>query len=138
MTPTTIQTNIYPFECISIDIQGPLPVSTDHNDVEYRYILSIIDIKSRWVELVPLSDTLATTISMAVYTEWLCRYLRPRVVLSDQGPKLKANVVKDLFSSYGISYMFITTYMATANSICSKSISTQVLKEFSIWSYFLV
>ena len=120
LTATTIQKNISPFECIAIDIQGPLPTVTDKHGVEYQYILSIIDIKSRWVELIPLSDTLATTIASSVDSEWLCRYPRPSAVLSDQGVNLKAKEVQELFKSYGIRYNFTTTYMATANSICER------------------
>ena len=65
-TPTTIHDNIQPFEFIAVDVQGPLPLITDNHGVEYRFIFSIIDIESRWVELIPLPDHQASTLCDAL------------------------------------------------------------------------
>ena len=120
LSKTTIQDNIQNFEVIALDLQGPFPISVDSDGVEYNNLLTIIDIHSRWVELIPLSNVKSATIAQAVDDWWFCRYPRPRMVLSDQGPNLKAVEVQELFKSYGVNHHFTTTYSATANSIVER------------------
>ena len=120
LTPTNIQQDTEPFEVIAIDIQGPLPMVTDEHNVTYQYIFSIIDIKSRWVELIPLHDHKAVTVCNALDNEWFSRYPRPRMLLSDQAQELIGKELQDLLASYGVSSSTTTAYQATANSICER------------------
>eukprot|EP00834_Sanchytrium_tribonematis_P007901 NODE_800_length_3823_cov_0.427766.p1 type:complete len:698 gc:universal NODE_800_length_3823_cov_0.427766:2156-63(-) len=115
-----IHNNISPFEIIAVDLQGPFPSSDDPEYEEFKYLLTIIDISSRWCELIPLQNQLASTVSQAIDDWWLNRYPRPLVMLSDQGANLKSKEISDLCASYGIRHTFTTTYMATANSICER------------------
>ncbi len=70
---TNVDLDIDPFEVVAIDIVGPLAtVYTDGN--EYENILTIIDIKSRCVELIPIRDTTYTTIAAEFDNNWLNRF----------------------------------------------------------------
>ena len=51
----------------------------DGEGVEYEHILTIIDIGSRWVELIPLSNTSGANIAREFDREWLNRYPRPKI-----------------------------------------------------------
>ncbi len=91
LTATDIQSKTTAFEIVASDLQWSA------TGEKYKYLLTIIDIHSRW-------DQDSTTIATAILYEWFCRYPRPRIILSDQGPNLKAKPVADLFSSYGIQH----------------------------------
>ena len=120
LSATDIQDNVSNFEIIAFDVQGPLPVNFDKQNVEFKNILTIIDIRSRWVELIPLPDTEAATVAEFLDDWWLCRYPRPSTLLSDQGKNLMGKEVRELCDAYGIYHTFTTTYSATANSICER------------------
>ena len=120
LTATTVQSTLRPFGVIAIDLQGPFPVNISKTGEDYKYLLTIIDIHSRWVELIPLSSQKSVDIAQEVNEWWFCRYPRPRVLLSDQGPNLKGKPFAELLNSYGVQHHFTTTYMATANSIVER------------------
>jgi transposase InsO family protein len=131
LTPTTIHTNLHRFEVIAVDLQGPWPVSRDNRTgVEFKYLLTVIDIYSRWCELIPLTRQQAELVAESLDHEWFCRYPRPEVLLSDCGPNLKGGEFNELLDSYGIEHHYTTTYMATANAICERMHGTinQILR----------
>ena len=59
-----------PLDDIAIDHIGPFPVSI----VGHKYVLVIMDIFTRWVELVPVPDTKASTTAEAIWRYWICRW----------------------------------------------------------------
>ena len=71
----------YPFDVISWDIMGPLPLSTKGN----KYILVITDLFSKWVEAFPLAVTDSETLASVLMDEVVCRNGVPRSLHSDQG-----------------------------------------------------
>ena len=58
-----------PRSTVALDI-ATLPRSTD----DYRYLLVIVDLFSRYIELVPLRDQSAETVCSAVRSEWIHRH----------------------------------------------------------------
>ncbi len=123
LTGTTIELNINKFEVIAADIMGPLLISKD-DGMEYSHILTIIDIKSRYIELIPLHNTLGPTVATAIDQVWLCRYPRPNIILTDNGKNFIGKEVNDLLLSYGIKHKYTTTYNLQCNSIIERSHST--------------
>lgn len=81
---------------------------------------TIIDVQSRWIELIPLSDQKAFTLCDALDDEWFSRYPRLRIMLSDQEKQLIGQQMQELANSYGITTTTTTAYQATANSICER------------------
>ena len=66
-----------PWAYVSVDLVGPYTV-TSANRVVDLHALSIIDIATQWVEIVPLNaDKGSETIALLFDRVWLCRYPRP-------------------------------------------------------------
>ena len=87
----TIQAS-YPFEKMSWDIMGPMPVTDRHN----KYILVITDVFTKWVEAFPLQNTTAETLAACLVKEVACRYGERAVIHSDQGANLCGDVVHSM------------------------------------------
>ena len=87
----TIQAN-HPFEKMSWDIMGPLPLTDRH----HKYILVVTDAFTKWVEAFPLQNTTAETLAMCLVNEVVCRYGAPTVIHSDQGANLCSEVVRSM------------------------------------------
>ena len=137
-TPTNIQQDIQAFQYISADLMGPLPTFMDENAVEYKYILTIIDIYTRWIELIPLSNQTGPTVAAALDNWWFNRYPRPSRLLSDQGKNLIGKDVTNLCAGYGIKTSQTTAYSATANSICERAHGTinQILRTINVDNWY--
>ena len=131
LTPTNIHYKLARFECVAIDICGPWTTSVDKKTgLEYKYLLTIIDIQSRWCELISLTDHQGLTVCAELDNEWFCRYPRPNIVLSDQGPELIGMEFNELLQSYGVRHHYSTKYMPTANAIVERMHGTinQILR----------
>jgi cleavage and polyadenylation specificity factor subunit 1 len=69
------------FSHIHVDFVGPLPTSREG----YRYLFTIIDRTSRWLEAIPLTSMETDTMVDALINNWVCRFGVPAVVTSDHG-----------------------------------------------------
>jgi transposase InsO family protein len=79
-----------PFDFIAVDIVGPFP-RAENGD---KYILSIMDHFSRYLEMVAIPDQTAETVAAALVRRWVLKFGVPEIVLSDQG----TNFMSGLFS----------------------------------------
>eukprot|EP00834_Sanchytrium_tribonematis_P004958 NODE_272_length_11042_cov_1.328338.p1 type:complete len:245 gc:universal NODE_272_length_11042_cov_1.328338:1499-2233(+) len=127
LLPTSIDEDINPFQIIAIDLVGPMNSITEENGVEFSHILTIIDLKTRFIEMVPLSDITGKTIATTIDNNRLNRYPRPQCCLSDQGKNLVGNKVEELLTSYNIKHLYTTVYNPQTNSILERAQGT--LKE---------
>ena len=75
---------------VHMDIVGPVP--TSHSGK--KYLLTMIDRFSRWIEAVPLSRITAETCSKAFYETWISRYGVPETIVSDQGAQFESVIFK--------------------------------------------
>ena len=87
-----------PFEKVSWDIMGPLPVTSRGN----RYILIVTDLFTKWVEAFPLKETSAGTLANILVDEVVSRYGVPTSVHSDQGKNICGDVTQALCDILGI------------------------------------
>ena len=78
----------HPFQKITWDIMGPLPVTRKGN----KYILVVTDVFSKWVEAFPLQVTDGLTLTSILMDEVICWYSVPQQLHSDQGSNLNAEV----------------------------------------------
>ena len=100
-----------PFEILSWDIMGPLPISSQGN----KYILVVTDIFTKWVEAFALKDTTANTLATVLLDEIICRYGAPCTLHSDQGANLCSSVIQCLCALLGVSTTRTSAYHPEGN-----------------------
>ena len=106
----TIQAT-YPFEKISWDIMGPLPLTSREN----QYMLVVTDLFTKWVEVFPLADITATTLATILMNNIVSRYGVPAYLHSDQGANLCSTVVQELCRLLGIHRTRTSAYHPEGN-----------------------
>ena len=85
-----------PFHKVAIDVVGPLPLTPRKN----RYILTYIDLGSRYPEAVPLRTTTSRVVADALLTI-MSRLSVPSEILSDRGSNFLSS---DAFDFLGIHH----------------------------------
>ena len=79
-----LQVPMKPWESISIDFIGPLPISKDRNG-EYNSITIVIDLLTRMVHLIPSRvDYMARDVAELVFFEVYKHHGLPRKIVSDR------------------------------------------------------
>ena len=96
----------FPCQRVALDIMGPLPITDRGN----RYILVIADYFTKWVEIFPMPNMLATTVSRLLMDGWICCYGAPSTLHSDQGPQFESKLFKDLCRLFNVTKTRTTPY----------------------------
>ena len=97
------------FSTIHLDVVGPLPESEGA-----RYLLSILDRTSRWIECYPMSHASSSECCKA-FMEWASRYGLPSLALSDNGNTFIANLYKDIMDTFNVKVSFVPAYHPATN-----------------------
>ena len=105
-----------PFEQVCLDIVGPLPITSN----DHRYVLTMIDRFTRYVEVVPLQTITAEAVADAYIDRWLCRYGPPREVLSDNGSQFTSKVFQMVQRSTNIKHKFASPYHPQCNGLIER------------------
>ena len=116
-----------PFERISWDIMGPLPVTPRGN----QYILVVTDIFTKWIEAFPLVDTTSATLAKVLMDEVICRYGVPTHLHSDQGANLCSAVIHELSHLLGIHTTRSSAYHPEWNGQverCNRTLESMLAK----------
>lgn len=108
-----------PRHAIAYDI-ATLPFSTD----AHRYVLVIVDLFSRYTELVAMHDQRAESVTEALLANWICRHGRPAVMLSDQGRNVDGEAVRDLCARWGIEKRHSSAYHPETDGLAERTIQT--------------
>ncbi|KAJ8708636.1 hypothetical protein PYW08_010019 [Mythimna loreyi] len=98
------------FEHIHVDIVGELPPSND-----YRYLVTIIDRCTKWLEAIPARDITAETVARAVYDGWISRFGCPLRITTDQGRQFESALFTSLMKKFGVTRIRTTPYHPQAN-----------------------
>ena len=77
---------------LSTDFLGPLPYTPRGN----RYILTVTDHFSRWVEIIPVPDQTAETTARVILNEVIARFGCPISIHSDQGSNYESKIFSEL------------------------------------------
>jgi transposase InsO family protein len=91
-----------PGEVASIDITGPYAISNKGN----RYLLTYIDLFSKWAEAVPLPDQEATTVANALVMQIFARHGECDKLLSDRGRSFTSELMKEICRLLGVNKIF--------------------------------
>lgn len=104
------------FQHIHVDIVGPLPPSR----YGHRYLLTIIDRKTRWPEAIPLRDITAEIVAKEIYDRWIARFGCPATLTSDQGRQFESQLFLSLTKYLGIKKTRTTAYHPQCNGIIER------------------
>ena len=81
----------FPSDMLQIDIVGQLP--TSHN---FKYILTAIDVFSRYLFAIPMTNQGAETTAKALVSIFMRHSYLPKVILSDLGTAFTSNLLAEL------------------------------------------
>lgn len=104
------------FDHVHIDIVGPLPEK--HG---LKYLVTMIDRFSRWVEAVPTRDIEAATVARVFFDNWVARYGAPKHLTSDQGSQFNTSrFFQSLLKVVGCQRIRTTPYHPQANGLVER------------------
>ena len=104
------------FERIGIDLVGPLPITTLKN----RYIIVATDYLTRWPEAQAVPNASAATLAQFIFTEIVCRHGIPKIILSDQGPNFRSDMLRILCEKLLIHHKFSSPYHPQTNGMVER------------------
>ena len=106
-----------PWETISIDIVGPLPVDGNSN----RYIVTMMDVYSRYLIAIPVRNHRASTVSRCLYESVVAYFGAPRSILSDRGTEFTSMIWESLTQMLGAKIKLTSPYYPQGNSVIERS-----------------
>ena len=106
----TTPTFTTPFKRVALDVVGPLPLTTRKN----MFILTYIDMASRYPDAVPLRVTTSKAIAEAVL-QIFCRLSIPEEILTDRGPNFVSTFMKEVYHFLGIQHLKTAPYRPQTN-----------------------
>jgi len=109
-----------PFEKIALDIAGPLPISRQGN----KYLLSIIDVFSRFIVLAPLSSLETKTVTKSLKEKWFNNFGLPDLIISDGGTYFTSVAMQGFLKSLSISHHITSPYHPSSNGLVERSFYT--------------
>ena len=113
VTPQLIDTC---FRRVAVDIIGPLQPITDKGN---RYILTLVDLATRYPEAVALPSIEAERVAEGLM-EVFSRLGFPNEMLSDNGTQFTAGVMREAARLVGVRQFYTTPYHPMANGACER------------------
>lgn len=109
------------FANVHMDIVGPLEQPTTDNPLKPRYLLTIIDSHTRWLEAVPLVDITAQTVCQGFLLNWISRFGPPLHLTTDRGSQFCSEITARLNTLLGIHHIRTTAHNPRANGMVERS-----------------
>jgi hypothetical protein len=101
----------FPGERIHMDFLGPFPTSKRGN----RYVLSIIDQFTKWIEICPLPNQSAELTAEMLIDVWIARFGIPLIIHTDQGKNFDGHLFRELCFHLEIDKTRTTPYRPSSN-----------------------
>lgn len=102
---------IKPFDIVSMDLVGPLPLSKKQN----QYILVLVDTATKFIIAEPIKRATAANCVKIVEKDLILQYGPPRILLTDNGKQLVGNAMTELCKTYNIKLNSVPFYFPSAN-----------------------
>lgn len=106
-----------PFEKVSLDIYGPLPVTQSGN----KYLLTFIDDLTKFSQAIPIENQEASTIAENFVRHIILKFGCPKIVLTDQGQNFLSQLFKDVCKLLRIHKIQTTSYRPQSNGSLERS-----------------
>ena len=116
-----------PMERVAIDLVGPIQPTTE---VGHRYILTILDIATRYPEAIPMKSITSIDVAEALL-DTFARLGFPREILSDKGTQFTSELMEQFQKLCGCKGISTSPYHPQANGNVERFHSTlkQMLKK---------
>ena len=101
-----------PFERMSIDLTGP-HCRTARGSV---YILTCIDVFTKWTEAFPLPNKEAAVVARVLVEQVFCRFGVPIALLSDNGNEVDSSIMREICRLLDVDKLRTTFYKASTNA----------------------
>ena len=105
-----------PFQTISLDFVGPLPATSSGN----AHALSIVDMFTKWAEVVPCPDQSSNSVIHALMFHWIPIYGVPEAIHSDQGAAFESADFRNFCASNRIRKTRTSAYHPSGNGQCER------------------
>ena len=105
-----------PFELVGMDCIGPLKETPDGN----KYIITMTDYFTKWVEARAVKDIKATTITKFIFEEVITRHGVPERILTDRGTSFRNELVESLCEVMGTRHSYTSAYHPQTNGLTEK------------------
>ena len=90
-----------PLEELMIDFLGPFQRARTH---QFRYVLQIQDVLSRFILLIPCQDATAETAASCLVDRWVCLFGAAKKLRSDRGTHFTADTFEEVCRLLGIKH----------------------------------
>ena len=100
-----------------VDIVSPLPTAPCGS----RYLLTVVDRSSRWLEAVPLRSIAAEDCADTLIAGWIACYGVPAQLTSDRGTQFTSAVWAVLCKQLGIHHILTTAFHPQANGMVERA-----------------
>jgi len=105
------------FSHVHLDLVGPLPTSKDG----FRYLLTMVDRASRWIEAIPLRSIEAVTCADAFVAGWIARFGVPARLTTDQGRQFTSSLWQNVCHQLGVLHIPTTAFHPQSNGMVERS-----------------
>ncbi len=103
------------FQQVHLDLVSPLPECKG-----FKYLLTVVDRFTRWLEAFPLADATSATCARAFIRGWISRFGVPEVVVSDRGTSFTSRMWDDLSNLLGFKPHFTTAFHPQSNGLVER------------------
>ena len=113
-----------PWTEVAAIIVGPLPRSKSRN----QYMLVFVDMFTKWLEIIPVKNKLATTIENEFHRKIIAKWGTPRILFTDNGKEFVNRIMVKLTSNFGIRHSKTPRYHPQSNPTerCNRSIKKTI------------
>lgn len=103
-----------------MDIFGPLPVTSESNE----YILSVHDVLTKYLILIPLKDTSSETIIENLFDHYIYTFGSPKQILTHQGQNFISELVQNFENLFRIRHIKTTAFHPQSNGALKRTHGT--------------
>ena len=111
-----------PFERVHMDLVGPL----NESEIGSKYILTVIDVLTRFLIAVPIINKTAAVVANAFFTYVVCAHGVPNVVVTDQGTEFINEIFRGVAQKLGLKHLKTTPFNPSANGVIERPHSTLI------------
>ncbi|XP_068220206.1 uncharacterized protein [Palaemon carinicauda] len=99
-----------------VDVLGPLPPAGSG-----RYLLSIVDRSTRWLEATPMSEETTHACAEALLSSWIRRFYVPDDIMTDRGSAFLSEIWLSLANLMGMTLQSTTANNPAANGMVERT-----------------